>query len=214
MQIQRFEFNLFGENTYVIYDAESLEAAVIDPGMSDAQEVNKLSGYIKEHSLKLKYILLTHAHIDHTFGIDALRVMYPDVPVVGHKADLPLAANRVQQAKMFHLPINVTPLEMDRFVDDKSILTLGKEEIKVISTPGHSPGGVCYYIPSASMVITGDTLFAGSIGRVDLPGGNGTALLNSVRNKLMSLPPSTIVYPGHGPATTISQEEHTNPFLR
>ena len=103
---------------------------------------------------------------------------------------------------------------MDRFVDDKSILTLGKEEIKVISTPGHSPGGVCYYIPSAGMVITGDTLFAGSIGRVDLPGGNGTALLNSVRDKLMSLPPSTIVYPGHGPATTISREEHTNPFLR
>ena len=91
---------------------------------------------------------------------------------------------------------------------------LGKDEIIVITTPGHSPGGVCYYVPSAGSVLTGDTLFAGSVGRVDLPGGNGSILLKSVREKLMTLPLDTVVYPGHGSAPTKSREEHTNPFIR
>ncbi len=214
MQIKRFEFNLFGENTYIVYDEATLEAAVVDPGMSDADEVSLLTEYIKAHSLSLKYILLTHAHIDHTFGVEALQAAYPGLPVLGHKNDIPLAMTRGQQAQMFHLPINAGPIKFDRLVEDKNVLMLGKDEIIVITTPGHSPGGVCYYVPSAGSVLTGDTLFAGSVGRVDLPGGNGSILLKSVREKLMTLPLDTVVYPGHGSATTISREEHTNPFLR
>ena len=214
MQILRFEFNLFGENTYVLYDEMSLEAAVVDPGMSDAIEVSQLTKYMEDHSLHLKYILLTHGHIDHTFGIEALKAVYPDVPVIGHRGDMPLLLSRAQQAQMFHLPVQIGAVEFDRFVDDQSKLTLGDEKIEVITTPGHSPGGVCYYVPSSGTVLTGDTLFAGSVGRVDLPGGNGQQLLRSIREKLLLLPPSTIVCPGHGSATTISREEHMNPFLR
>ena len=114
---------------------------------------------------------------------------------------------------MFHLPVDPEPLEPDRFISDGSKLKLGEEIIKVIATPGHSLGGVCYYIPESGFILTGDTLFQGSIGRTDLPGGNQRQLIKSIKNKLMKLPADTVVYPGHGPATTIGREAVSNPFL-
>lgn len=214
MEIQRFEFNLFGENTYLIWDELSHEGAVIDPGMADGVDMRTLMDFVEEHSIGLKYILLTHAHLDHTFGVDGLREQYPMLPVLANKGDAPLAMTRAQQAQMFHLPYRLSALDIDRFVDDTTVLTLGEEEIKVITTPGHSPGGVCYYVPSAGMLFSGDTLFQGSVGRVDLPGGNGTQLLKSVREKLMKLPHDTVVFPGHGAATSIGREAQMNPFLK
>lgn len=214
MQIQRFEFNLFGENTYVIWDAATKEAAVVDPGMADKNEVDTLLGFISSHGLSVKYILLTHGHIDHTFGVEAIKEAFPDARLLGHKADLPLAMTRTQQAQMFRLPVAPGALDFDGFVEDGTRLELGPEVIDVIATPGHSPGGVCYHMPSSDMLLTGDTLFAGSIGRVDLPGGNGAALLRSIRTRLLTLPPETVVFPGHGPATTLAREEQSNPFLQ
>lgn len=212
MQIKSFEFNFFGENTYLIWDETTREAAIVDPGMIDEEEAEVLNRAIASENLKPKYILLTHAHVDHTFGIDALTAAY-GVPVLASKADAPLGQMRGQQAQMFHLPVSLGPLGIDRFVTDNEILKLGDEQIKVLATPGHSPGGVCYYVPGSGFVLTGDTLFQSSIGRTDLPGGNQRTLIKSIRDRLLILPPETTVYPGHGPATSIAMEEEHNPFL-
>lgn len=212
MEIKRFEFNFFGENTYIIWDATSNEAAIVDPGMVNPEETNLIDDFIATHRLSVRYILLTHAHVDHTFGIDILKEKY-HVPVLAHKADLPLGQMRGQQAEMFHLPMKLGPVEIDRFISASTTLNLGNERIEVIETPGHSPGGVCYYVPESSFILTGDTLFLGSIGRTDLPGGNHNTLLRSISAGLFNLPDNTVVYPGHGPATTIGKEKRTNPFF-
>lgn len=212
MEIKRFEFNFFGENTYVIWDASSQEAAIVDPGMVNPEETDLIEDLIATHRLSVRYILLTHAHVDHTFGIDILKDKY-HAPVLAHKADLPLGQMRGQQAEMFHLPMKLGPVEIDRFISASTHLQLGNERIEVIETPGHSPGGVCYYVPESSFILTGDTLFQGSIGRTDLPGGNHNTLLRSISTGLFNLPDNTVVYPGHGPATTIGKEKRTNPFF-
>lgn len=212
MELRKFEFNLFGENTYVIWNEVTSEAAVVDPGMSDAAETEIIEDFISENHLHIKYILLTHAHIDHTFGIDHLRERF-GAPVLAHKADVPIGRIRDRQAQMFHLPVMPGPVEFDGFVDRNSSLSLGHERIEVLETPGHSPGGVCYYVPGNHFVLTGDSLFRGSIGRTDLPGGSLHQLVNSIRSRLMLLPPETLVYPGHGPATSIGSEAVGNPYL-
>lgn len=213
MKIKSFEFNFFGENTYLMWDPASGEAAVIDPGMVGAGEDAVLEMFLDENHLTLKYILLTHVHIDHTFGIDGLKERHPSLEVHAHKGDVPLGQMRPQQAKMFRLPVELGPVEIDRFLDHGNKLTLGSEEIEVIATPGHSLGGVCYYVPESGFVVTGDTLFRGSIGRTDLPGGNHSQLIHSIRTQLLTLPPSTVVYPGHGPSSTIAAEARSNPYL-
>lgn len=212
MELKRFEFNLFGENTYLIWDDATRDSAVVDPGMMNPEEYDEIVRFIVSENLIPKYILLTHAHVDHTLGVDFLTKKY-DIPVIGHKADAALGAMRPQQAKMFHLPVDPEPLEIDRFVSDGADLKLGTELIKVIATPGHSLGGVCYYVPASHFILTGDTLFQGSVGRTDLPGGNQRRLIQSVRTKLLTLPSDTVVYPGHGPSTTIGREAAANPFL-
>ncbi len=212
MDIKRFEFNYFGENTYIIWDPRSKEAAIIDPGMVNPEEVDEAEAFLADKSLELKYILLTHIHIDHTFGIDILKEKH-NLKVYAHKGDAQLGLTRRQQAKMFHLPLELGPVDIDSFLDDGSTLRLGKEEIKVIHTPGHSMGGICFYVPASGFVLTGDTLFRGSIGRTDLPGGNQRQLILAIRSKLLTLPRETRVYPDHGPSSTIGEEAHSNPFL-
>lgn len=212
MNIKRFEFNYFGENTYIIWDADSKEAAIVDPGMINPDEVDEVEDFLSAGGLKLRYILLTHIHLDHTFGIDALKEKY-DVEVLANKGDVALGQSRNQQARMFHLPIELGPVDIDRFLNDGATLPLGKEMITVIHTPGHSMGGICFYVPESGFVLTGDTLFRGSIGRTDLPGGNHRQLILSIRSKLLTLPSDTKVYPGHGPSTTIAEEAGSNPFL-
>lgn len=212
MNIKRFEFNYFGENTYIIWDADSKEAAIVDPGMINPDEVDEVEDFLSAGGLKLRYILLTHIHLDHTFGIDALKEKY-DIEVLANKGDVALGQSRNQQARMFHLPIELGPVDIDRFLNDGATLSLGKEMITVIHTPGHSMGGICFYVPESGFVLTGDTLFRGSIGRTDLPGGNHRQLILSIRSKLLTLPSDTKVYPGHGPSTTIAEEAGSNPFL-
>lgn len=212
MKLKRFEFNLFGENTYLMWDEATKQAAIVDPGMMSPDEYDEIVAFISSEELRPAFILLTHAHVDHTLGVDFLKKKY-GLPVIGHKGDVVLGQMRPQQAKMFHLPVDAEPLEIDRFIHDDSKLKLGDEIIKVIATPGHSLGGVCYYVPESQFILTGDTLFQGSIGRTDLPGGNQRQLIDGIRKKLMALPADTIVYPGHGPATTIGREAVSNPFL-
>lgn len=213
MEIQKFEFNLFGENTYVIWDGATLEAAVVDPGMCDEAENGLFDRFIAEKGLKLTAILLTHMHVDHTFGIEHVVARYSPVTIYAHPADAPLGQTRDEQARMFRLPYRLAPVTADRLIDDGAAITLGNERVEALHAPGHSPGSLLYYVPSAKFVLTGDVLFRGSIGRTDLPGGNHNQLLRSIASKIVKLPADTVVYPGHGPATTVSTELAHNPFL-
>lgn len=212
MKIQKFEVNLFGENTYIIWDEASREAAVIDPGMTSDEEFAAIESFLAENNLTLKAILLTHQHVDHIFGVEELKRKF-GVPVVSHAADNMLGERSAEQARMFHLPIEVAPMVPDQLLNDGDVVKLGDAEIYALHAPGHSPGSLLYYIPSAKMLITGDVLFRGSIGRTDLVGGNYNQLLTSIHNKILTLPPSTVVYPGHGPSTTIADEMRSNPFF-
>lgn len=212
VNIKPFVFNSFQENTYLVWDSTTLETAIVDPGMSNKREEEFLDRFITEGKLKVKAILLTHTHIDHTFGVDHLRERYK-VPVLLHKSDESLGRQRMEQARKFHLPVEITPLVADRFIDEGEVLTLGDNKVMALHAPGHSPGSLLYYLPSANSLISGDVLFQGSIGRTDLPGGNYGQLIASINVKIVTLPPSTIVYPGHGPSTTIAREMRSNPYF-
>lgn len=213
MNIHKFEFNLFGELTYIIWDDETKEGAVIDPGMSNDAENRQLSAFISSNGIKLKYLLYTHLHVDHTFGHEFIKETYA-VKAMAHDADAPLGQAREAQARMFHLHMPVQqPLGIDIPLTDNQKLKLGQEKIIVISVPGHSLGSVAFYCPDSHFVITGDALFQGSIGRTDLPGGNHAQLIKSIRERLLTLPAKTEVYPGHGPSTTIGNEMRYNPYI-
>lgn len=213
MKLQPFQFNAFGELTYLVWDDTTLEGAIVDPGMSTKREQQLLDSFIDEHEITLKYLLYTHLHIDHTLGHDHIVEAYRLESRAG-SADAPLGHGRAQQAEMFRLTIPTpSELKIDIPIKDGDILPLGKETLQVISVPGHSPGSVAYYCKESGFVLTGDALFNGSIGRTDLPGGNHRQLIESIRTQLLTLPPKTIVFPGHGPSTTIEKERLTNPYL-
>ncbi|HXG54164.1 MAG TPA: MBL fold metallo-hydrolase [Vicinamibacterales bacterium] len=196
----------FFKNGYVLGCELTREAVVIDPG----DEVDGLLDALTGHGLTAKYILLTHAHLDHITGVAAARRAL-HVPVWLHEADNFLYEGVVQQGMMFGLRVEPQP-RVDHFYEAGQRLRFGEHEVAVHHTPGHCPGGVCLAVDGKLFV--GDTLFAGSIGRTDLPGGDSAVLLDSIRNVLFGFPDETPVYSGHGEVTTIGREKRTNPFLR
>lgn len=207
MKIVKFRFNMFGENCYVVYDPETRQAMVVDPGMINAAEQKALDDFISSNGLSVKYLINTHLHLDHAFGNGHVARTY-GVPTRAHAADIPLGADLKRQAELFGIfdaPISgIGPVEP---LAEGDMLTLGDNGIRVIHTPGHTPGGIALHAPSDGWVITGDSLFAdGGIGRTDLPGGNHAQLIDSLKHKLFTLPGSTTVLPGHGPASTIADE--------
>lgn len=214
MKVKNLEFNLFGVNTYVVWNTDTLEAAIIDPGMSDPQECFRFKQFIEREKLQVTKLINTHLHIDHTLGNEYVEDVF-GVGLTAHSADAPLGAMRAQQAQMFHLRgVAQSPVNIDIEVKEGDKIYLGKNYLEVLEVPGHSAGSIALYSPVDGFVITGDALFRGSIGRTDLPGGDYNTLIMAISSKLMTLPPATIVYPGHGPATTIGQELASNPFLR
>lgn len=213
MKIQPFQFNPFAELTYLVWDPSTRQGAVIDPGMSSKDEQQFFDSFTSSNGIKLKYLLYTHLHIDHTFGHEHIVEAY-QLKCMANPADAFLGEARAQQAIMFNLGIpSPNELKIDIPLTDGQILTLGEETLRVISVPGHSPGSVAYYCEESGFVLSGDALFNGSIGRTDLPGGNHNQLINSIRSQLLTLPPETKVYPGHGPTTTIGEESTYNPYL-
>lgn len=213
MKLQRFEFNMFGVNTYVIYDPDSLEAAIIDPGMVDAHERDAIDQFIADNNLHVKYLLNTHLHIDHVFGDEHVMDKY-QVGISASTDDNILSTRIAEQARMFHLRVNVpNVLNIATPLNDGDRLMLGNEPIDVLAVPGHSPGSLAFYCPRSKFVITGDALFNMSIGRTDLPGGDYSQLITSITRQLLSLPADTKVYPGHGSSTTIEHESKHNPYL-
>jgi len=201
----------FMKNGFVLGCEETREGVVIDPG----DDVDLLLAAVARHKLSIRYILLTHAHLDHITGVGRAREAL-GAPSVLHMDDNVLYEAVVQQGQMFGFDVEPQP-PVDRFYDGPGPWTFGRYAAWVYHTPGHCPGGVCLAVgregSAERTLFVGDTLFAGSIGRTDLPGGSLPTLLRSIREVLFSFPDETVVYSGHGEATTIGRERRTNPFL-
>lgn len=212
MTVQSFEFNMFGEKTYIVYDPESREAAIIDPGTMNRREEDVLFKFVQDNRLIIKHIILTHQHIDHVMGLAAAKSR-SGADAMAHPDDSFLGKRIAEQVQMFHLPVQVCSFEIDHKLKDGDHIAIGGDTLEVISVPGHSPGSIALYSAEDNFVITGDALFQGSIGRTDLPGGDYPTLIKSINERLLTLPDSTVVYPGHGPSTTIGYEKKFNPYF-
>lgn len=211
VQVKVFTFNLFAENTFVIWDDEAKEAAVIDPGNSTDEERKVLTNFVSTKKLIIKYLINTHCHIDHILGCSFVKKEYNPVYFAPEK-DLILLENARIQAEMFDIIFDEPP-KPDQLIDEESDLSLGNSKIQFLFTPGHTPGEYCLYLKKEKICITGDVLFKEGIGRTDLWGGDYNTLINSIEIKLLTLPDDVIIYPGHGEASTIGHEKQYNPFL-
>lgn len=202
----------FLKNGFVVACDRTRDAVIIDPG----DEVDDLLAIVREGQLSVRHILITHGHMDHVAGVTAAR-QATGAPVALHPDDLFLYQAATEQGRIFGYEVD-QPAPPDVFLDAGGRITFGSLEATVLHTPGHSPGGVCFFIGPAGgapvELFAGDTLFAGSIGRTDLPKGDYKTLMTSIREVLMTLPDDVNVYAGHGPATTIGEERRNNPFLR
>jgi hydroxyacylglutathione hydrolase len=201
----------FFKNGFVVGCETTREAVLIDPG----DEVASLLAFAEQEKLSIRHILLTHAHVDHVTGVAAAKRAL-GVQVFLHRDDLFLYERAVQSGAMFGLQVEPQP-PIDVYYSAGQVISFGEYEARPHHTPGHCPGGVCLQIgkkgTTGNDLFVGDTLFAGSIGRTDLPGGDYQTLIASIRNVLFAFGDAAIVYPGHGPTTTIGQERRTNPFL-
>ena len=202
----------FFKNGYVVGCERTRRAVYIDPG----DEVDQLLSFIAAEQLTVDFILLTHAHVDHVSGVaEAKRTL--GAPIYLHKDDLSLYQNAVRTGMMFGLTVEEPP-PVDRYYEGEGPIAFGDYRVRVVHTPGHCPGGVCLALSKkgetgAPHLFVGDTLFAGSIGRTDLPGGDYETLLQAITTQLFAFPDESVVYSGHGPETTIGREKATNPFV-
>ncbi|MDR2563771.1 MAG: MBL fold metallo-hydrolase [Prevotellaceae bacterium] len=210
MILKRFIFNPLQENTYLVYD-ETGESLVIDAGCQSKGEQDVLKSYIEEKGLTLIALLNTHCHFDHVFGNAFLCREY-GVKSRAHRGELQNIERFKSGAALFGFAGDPPPVPSE-FLEDGMNVEFGKSKLQIIYTPGHSPGGLCFYSPDDGFVISGDTLFAGSVGRTDLPGGDYNTLIESLKKLIEILPDDTDVYPGHGPQTKIGYEKLHNPFL-
>lgn len=206
MKYISFTFNPLQENTFLFWDEATLEAAIVDPGCWNRQEEQSLEGSIKAHGLKLKYVLQTHAHFDHTFGLPFVYRTYKLKPTF-HVDEAETYREMPNMAAQFGLNIGGGMPPIEQLLNDGNQLHLGESVIRLIHTPGHTPGSCSFYIPADGLLLCGDTLFQGSIGRTDLPGGDFEAEIDSIKRKLFALPDETTVLCGHGPTTTIGCEK-------
>jgi hydroxyacylglutathione hydrolase len=198
----------FQENCYVIGDQESRVGAIIDPG----DEPARIAVAVEETGLDIGSIIVTHTHIDHVGAVAALTDEYA-CPVLMHAEAEPMLKQLPTQAIMMGIRFGKVP-EVDLYVEDEDIVEVGDLRLRSLYTPGHAPGHLAFYLEDEGLVLSGDALFAGSVGRVDLPGGSMEVLMQSIEERLLTLPDETVVYPGHGPRTTVGNERTSNPFLQ
>ena len=211
ISIKMFTFNAFAENTYVLYD-ESKECVIIDPGCSHAAEEEELTAFISANGLQPVKLLNTHCHIDHILGNKYVTERY-GLQLYAHRLETIVLKQADEMAYMFNMPSPNSP-PISHYINEGDEITFGQSSLKVFFTPGHAPGHVVFYIEEQGIVIGGDVLFRESIGRTDLPGGSLEVLLQSIQNKLLPLGDETVVYPGHGPHTTIGYEKNYNYYLQ
>ncbi len=205
MKIKIFQVNPIRENTYVLHD-EAHHAIVIDCGCLTPSEDERLQRYIADNRLSVERVLNTHLHLDHAFGNHMLAQTYGVLPEA-HQADEFFATHMADLASFFGIHDEVHPQALGGYLHDGDVITVGAMELHVLHTPGHSPGSVCFYAPKDGALFSGDTLFRSGIGRTDLRGGDYNALIDSIHQKLLTLPPDTAVYCGHGLPTTIGLEK-------
>lgn len=194
-------------NCFVVGCEESREGIVVDPG----GDVDRIASIVRKHGLKITTIINTHGHFDHIGG-NSQAVSAFGAQLLIHRNDAPMLGRSAEVARKYGLQGENSP-EADEYLQDGMTISFGSCSLKVLHTPGHTQGGCCLYFESEHKVITGDTLFADSIGRTDLPGGSHEQLLESIRTKLFTLPDDVIAYPGHGPQTTIGHEKRSNPYF-
>lgn len=212
MKIERFEFNPVSENTYVVYD-ETKECVIIDAGCFFPEEKAELAHFIESNELKVKHIINTHLHFDHVLGLNFVMDKY-QLPLEAHKGDKPILQQLKTQLQMFGFPDTGEPIpQIAKYLTEEDTVEFGNQKFTILHVPGHSLGSIVFYNKEAGCAFVGDVLFQGSIGRTDLMGGNYEQLITGIQEKLLSLPAETVVYPGHGPSTTIGSEAKSNPFL-
>lgn len=210
MEIYKQFFNPIDVNTYILADTSG-DCVIIDCGCYDRAEFNDLINLIEQRKLKPVLLLNTHCHLDHIFGDIFVMEKY-GLGAYCHNDDTSNRRNSIHHAQMFGLSMEKPP-EPAGYLTDGQKISFGQTELSVIHVPGHSPGGIAFYSRNDNVVFTGDALFAGSIGRTDLPGGNYETIINSITNKLFTLPAETLVYPGHGSSTSIGTEIESNPYF-
>ncbi len=210
--VVRLTFNPFQENTYLVHD-ETGACAIFDPGCYDAAERDILVSEIERRDLRPVRLINTHAHLDHVFGNRFVAEKY-GLGLEIHRGELPVLEAAPRAAMMYGLPVPEPSPEPEAFLEEGDTLSFGHTTLHILFTPGHSPASLSFYHKEAGFVLAGDVLFQGSIGRTDLPGGDLSTLLASIREQLLTLPDACVVYPGHGPPTTIGEERRSNPFLQ
>lgn len=206
MEIRLLPVGQLEANCYLLIDVATREAAIVDPG--DNSE--KIIELVQKEQVSISFILLTHGHGDHSFAAGELQKTF-DVDVLMHEADVPQLEGTLDMLAMFYDVKKYVKPRLGRFLADGDTVKLGQTELQVIHTPGHTPGGLCFL--SGKHLITGDTLFAGSIGRTDFDGGSYDEIMDSIHNKLLTFEDDTIVMPGHGPMSRIGIERDENPYL-
>lgn len=210
LNIQIFQFNPFSENTYLVFN-ENKNGYLIDPGNWNERETETLQDFIKENEISIKNILLTHAHIDHVLGLQWAFDTY-NVPIKMHEEEKEILDRNPISAKNYGFDFKPFNGEIE-FLKEGDSIFIDEDELKILFVPGHSPGSVAFYNKVQNLVISGDALFQGSIGRTDLYRGNHSQLIESIKTQLFSLPEETVVYCGHGNTTNIGFEKNHNPFF-
>jgi len=211
MSIYNLVFNPYEVNTFII-SADNGQCVVVDPGCCSPDEQNTLKKFIADKGLNPTWLVNTHGHYDHITGNSFVCKTWQSVKIAAHRDDLFIMENGYDRAEIFGFPVEKPPTPTV-FLKDGDLIEFSDVSLNVIHIPGHSPGGILLYSPRQKFVIAGDVLFNGSIGRTDFPGGNHSLLIDGIKKKLLTLPPETTVYTGHGPTTTIGKEKATNPFL-
>ncbi len=210
MILKMFTFGMYLTNCYVVGCEETKEAIVIDPGFDRDREAKEVLNFIEQNDLHVKYIVNTHGHADHTAGNGIIKKA-TGAPILIHEDDAIMLTNAAKTlSRVFGLRVTSPPA--DRTLQDGNVIQVGRTKLVVLHTPGHSRGGIS--LLGEDFVFTGDTLFAGSIGRTDFPGASFEEIINSIKTKLVTLPDHFKAYPGHGPPTTIGEEKKHNPFLQ
>jgi hydroxyacylglutathione hydrolase len=208
--VMLFENSPIGENTYIVYD-ESGECVIIDPGMYTATDQNQMVNFITTKKLKPVMLLNTHCHYDHVLGNKFIYDQYGLKPQF-HEGEAAVLAAVASYAPQMGIRYELSPMP-DNYLSETGSISFGQTTLELIFAPGHSPAHLCFYNKVDNFLIGGDVLFRGSIGRTDLPGGNHSQLINNIREKIFTLPGDCVVYPGHGPETTITYEQQHNPFF-
>jgi len=212
MEVKRFVNNPFQEVSYLLYD-DTKEAVIIDCGCHNSKEEQRLIDFIERKELKLVKVLNTHLHIDHIAGNAFLKERFGLSPMA-HDGDMLIYENTPKQAAMFGFPMEHTPPEITDILKEGDVIEFGHQKLDILHVPGHSPGSICFYNKEQGIMIVGDVLFQGSVGRTDLWGGDTNTLINGIKTKILSLNDEVVIAPGHGNLTTIGEERQNNPYLQ